>query len=68
MTWHDMTCITCVIGISLFIFTASEASSDTIFDNSRATLVPADGKNPLPADIIGSQTQMLWTGELANDG
>jgi len=63
-----MTCITRVIGISLFIFTAGEASSDTIFDNSWATLVPADGKNPVPADIIGSQTGMLWTGELASNG
>lgn len=59
-----MTCI----GISLFIFTASEARSDTIFDDSRATLVPADGKNPVPDDFIGSQTEMLWTGELASDG
>ena len=40
---------------------SSEASSDTIFHDSRTTRAAADVKNPVPADIIGSQT-MLWAG------
>ena len=44
------------------IIAASEASSDTIFHNSRRTRVSADGKNPVPANIIGSQMKMLWAG------
>ena len=50
------------------LIAASEASSDPIFDDSRTTRAPADGKNPVPADIIGSQTKMLWGGQLAGDG
>ena len=44
----------CFLGGS-WIFAASEASIDTIFDDSRTTRAPADGKNPVPADIVGSQ-------------
>ena len=44
------------------IIAASEARSDTIFDDSRTTRAPADGKDPVPADIIGSQTKILWAG------
>ena len=43
-------------------FAASEASGDTIFDDSRTKRAPADGKNPMPANIIGSQTKILWAG------
>ena len=46
--------------IIITIIPASEASSGTIFDDSRTTRAPADGKNPVPADIIGSQTKILW--------
>ena len=49
------------------IIAASEASSDTIFYDSRTTCAPADGKNPVPADVIGSQPKMLWAGWLAVD-
>ena len=44
------------------IIDASEARGDTIFDDSRTTRAPAEGKNPVLADIIGSQTKMLWAG------
>jgi len=40
------------------VVVASEPSSDTIFDNSWTTYVPADSNNPVPLDIIGSQTKM----------
>ena len=46
------------------IVAASEASSDTILDDSRTTRAPADGKSPVPADIIGNQTKVLWAGHL----
>ena len=39
-----------------------ESISDTIFDDSRTTRMPANDKNPVPADIIGSQTKILWAG------
>ena len=49
-----------VFTMYLLLIAASEASSDTIFDDSRTTCAPADDKNPVPAGIIGSQTKMLW--------
>ena len=43
------------------VIAASEASSDeTIFVDSRTTRAPTDGKNPVAADIVGSQTKTLW--------
>ena len=45
----------------MLIIAASKASSDTIFNESQ-TCVPADSKNPVRADIIGSQMKMLWAG------
>ena len=48
--------------ILIMIFAVSEASSDTIFNNSRTKRVPADDENPVLADIIGSQTKILWAG------
>ena len=39
-----------------------ESVSDSIFDDSRTTHMPANDKNPMPADIIGSQTKFLWAG------
>ena len=42
---------------------ASETSRDTIFDDFRTTHAQADSKNPVPADVIGSQAKMLWAGE-----
>ena len=44
------------------LIAASEASNDTIFDDSRTTRASADGKNPMPPDFIESQTKMLWAG------
>ena len=51
--------------IYIYIYTivaVSETSSDTILDNSRKTHVSANGKNRMPADIIGSQMKILWAG------
>ena len=39
------------------VIAASKVSSDTIFDYSHATHEPANVKNSLSSDIIGSQTK-----------
>ena len=44
-----------IIIIIITTIAASEVSSDTIFNDSQTTRAPADGKNLVPADIIGSQ-------------
>ena len=54
-----------ILIVLIIIIAASETNIDTIFEDSRTTRAPAEGKNPVPADIIGSQTKMLWAGHLA---
>ena len=49
------------LGICQFV-AASETSRDTIFDDSRTTHAQRDSKNPVPANVIGSQAKMLWAG------
>ena len=54
-----------IVIVNIENIAASEAISDTIFDDSRTTRAPADVRNPVPADIIVSQTKIVWAGELA---
>ena len=44
------------------IIAATEASGDTVLDDSQTTCAPADSWNPVPPDIIGNQTKILWAG------
>ena len=51
------------IGKGFIIIAGSEASRDTFFDDVGTKRAPANDKNPVQADIIGSQTKMV-----ASDG
>lgn len=44
--------------IIVIIIAVSEVSSDTIFDNSWTKCAPTDGKNPVPANIDGSENSV----------
>ena len=48
---------------ALIITARSEVSRDTFFDDARTKRAPANDKNLVQADIIGSQTKMV-----ASDG